>query len=378
MAVNVRRTIARNQSMSGRNTQILANGLRIQQAADDAAGLSVAEGFRSQVTRLGQNINNAEQASDLLRVAGGSLEKVGDALQRMWVLASQSANGDLSDSQRELLQAEVYQVQSSLDAISQATVYNGRNLLVGSAEIEAENSTAITDSADTGVAAVNLSGAEVGTYTFVDAADGSDIALGNGTITQTLDMGTILDSNKVADGTNIVANFDRLGVQVTLSGAGALRPSGVGDYQSGDLDGKGLIIAESGPVTFLVGPSSEEQDLFAFSLPDMRAASDTLQVDKVVLSTQASARRALSQLEVALNRVALERGRIGGLSNRLGHSISFSENEILNMAESESTIRDADVAKVASDFSRADILRQTSSAMLTQSFTSAEYALQLL
>ena len=81
---------------------------------------------------------------------------------------------------------------------------------------------------------------------------------------------------------------------------------------------------------------------------------------------------------MALNRVALERGRIGGLSNRLGHSISFSENEILNMAESESTIRDADVAKVSSDFSRADILRQTSSAMLTQSFTSAEYALQLL
>ena len=378
MAVNVRRTITRNQAVSGRNTQMLGSGLRIQQAADDASGLSVAEGFRSQVTRLGQNIHNAEQANDMLRVAEGSLEKVGDALQRMWVLASQAANGDLSDSQRELLQAEVYQVQGSLDAISQATVYNGRNLLVGSAGIETETSTAMTDSADTGVAAVRLSGAEVGTYTFVDAADESAISLGNGATTQTLDMGTILDANKVADGTNIVANFDRLGVQVTLSGAGALRPSGVGEYQSGDLDGKGLIIGESGPVTFQVGPSSEEEDLFAFALPDMRAASDTLQVDRVVLSTQASARRSLGQLEMAINRVAMERGRIGALSNRLGHSISFSENEIVSMSQSESTIRDADVAKVSSDFSRADILRQTSGAMLRQSFASAEYALQLL
>ena len=378
MAVNVRRTITRNQAVSGRNTQMLGSGLRIQQAADDASGLSVAEGFRSQVTRLGQNIHNAEQANDMLRVAEGSLEKVGDALQRMWVLASQAANGDLSDSPRELLQAEVYQVQGSLDAISQATVYNGRNLLVGSAGIETETSTAMTDSADTGVAAVRLSGAEVGTYTFVDAADESAISLGNGATTQTLDMGTILDANKVADGTNIVANFDRLGVQVTLSGAGALRPSGVGEYQSGDLDGKGLIIGESGPVTFQVGPSSEEEDLFAFALPDMRAASDTLQVDRVVLSTQASARRSLGQLEMAINRVAMERGRIGALSNRLGHSISFSENEIVSMSQSESTIRDADVAKVSSDFSRADILRQTSGAMLRQSFASAEYALQLL
>ena len=377
-AITVRRTITRNKTATDREMESIASGLRIKRARDDASGLAVSEGLRSQLTRLGQNIRNAAQASDMLRIAEGSLQETGDILQHMRTLAMRASDGHLTDTQREILQGDYDQARAAIDRITQATVYNGNILLAGGVQVNDGTSTAMSDQADTGVVELVVSGAEKGTYLFQDDAGDATITLGNGLTTQTLNMGVILDADTVADGTKVVANFDRLGVRVILAGDGALKPPGVGTYTDGDLDGKTMIIEEAPAGVFQIGPDPTEENQLQFSLPDLRASGDALDLDKVNLASLSGARYSLNRLDAAIERVSLERGGLGALMNRLDYSITFSENEIESTASSESTIRDADMAVASSEFSRARILSEAASAMLTQTFSTARQALQLL
>ncbi|MBT4099952.1 MAG: flagellin [Gemmatimonadetes bacterium] len=377
-ALNVSHRIGRNQSSQEGHLEAIGSGLRIKRASNDAAGLSISEGFRAQVTRLSQNVKNAEQGTDLLKVAEGSLQESTSLLQRMRTLATQSANGHLTDKQREVLTSEFDQATAAIDRIAQATVYNGQVLLAGFAEVDKATSTAFTDATDTGVAAVRLSGADVAAYQFTDSATDDQITLGNGVITQTIDMGVLLDGDHVAEGTKVIANFDRLGVQLTLAGTGAAKLTGVGEYASGDLDGKSLVIEAASGGSFQVGPSTGDADLVEFDLADLRASGNLLDLGKTSLSSQASSRLAMEKIDTAINRLSQERGRIGALINRLDHSIEFSENEIENMVASESAVRDADIAYESSRLARSQILSGSSRAMLTQAFASSRQVLDLL
>lgn len=377
-AVNVTHRIGRNQSDQVGGMEKLGSGLRIRRASHDAAGLSISEGLRSQVTRLGQNVKNAEQATDLLRVAEGSLDASTSLLQRMRSLATQSANGHLTDRQREVLTSEFNQAMAGIDRIAQATVYNGRVLLAGFAEVDVATSTAMADAVDTGVASVRLSGAETGAYQFVDGGGDAAITLGNGVETQTVDLGVLLNGDRVSDGTKIIANFDRLGVQVTLAGAGAANLTGVGAYISGDLDGKSLVVDAATGGSFQVGPSVQAADQIGFNLPDLRASGKILDLGKTSLGSQQGARLAMGKIDQAISLLSRERGKIGALVNRLSHGIDFSENEIENMQASEAAVRDADIAYESSQLARAQILSGTSRAMLTQAFANSRQVLTLL
>lgn len=378
MAMNVRRSLNKTQVSHDRELEKVGSGLRVMRAENDAAGVSISEGLRSELTKLGQNVRNAEQASDLLRVAEGSLGEASTILQRMRTLAMQASNGDLNDRQREVLAAEYDQASAAIDRIAQATVYNDRVLLAGFAEVDEANTTILTDKANTGVAAVTLSGADEGTYTFIDDGSSSTITLGNGIATQTLGIGRLLDGTEVAAGTKVIANFDRLGVELTLAGDGAIKPPGVGSYAVGDLDGHTLVVEDAEGGLFQVGPSAEDNDQLRFDLPDLRASGNTLDLDRVSLASQRGARDALGKIDQAIGTVSGERGQIGALINRLGYTITFSGNEIENVTNSESTIRDADMARAASALARSELLQGTSNVMLRQAFATSRQVLQLL
>lgn len=165
---SISKTIIRHE----REMETVGSGLRITRAENDAAGLTISEGFRSQLTRLGQNVRNAEHATDLLRVAEGSLHTASAILQRMRELAVQSSNGHLNDTQREVITSEYSKASTALDRVAQATVYNGRILLAGFVEVDDAASTSMADNAITGVVGISLSGAEQGTYTFIDDSSG--------------------------------------------------------------------------------------------------------------------------------------------------------------------------------------------------------------
>ena len=343
----------------------LASGLRVNRAADDAAGLSVREGLRAELSGLQVNTRNAELANNLLQTAEGSLNEVNAMLIRMRELAVQSSSSTLSDSDRSSLQAEFGQLSAEIDRIAQATTFNEQVLLTGFGNAVDATSTAIAQSDTTGVTNVAISGAQAGTFTFVDDADDSEITLGNGTTTQTINVGTILDGTVVATGTQIVANFDRLGVQVTLAGANAA--GATGSFADGDLTGTELVITEGTGGLFQIGPSDAAFNRLEVSIPDLRASGTELNLSSASVDSLTTAQAAITSVDSAITTVAQERGNLGAVQNRVTFNLSATENRIEQIAAAESTISDADIATEVASLTRAQVLQQSATALLTQS-----------
>ena len=115
------------------NYSRLASGLRIAVAADDAAGLAISERMRSQIKSYGVAGRNALDGVSLAQTAEGALNEISSILNRMRELSMQAANGTLSSQDRGTLDVEFSALVSEIDRISTTTVFNGTNLLDGSA-----------------------------------------------------------------------------------------------------------------------------------------------------------------------------------------------------------------------------------------------------
>ena len=375
-AINARRQLNANNRDLNLRLERLSSGLRVNRAADDAAGLSVREGMRAEISGLKMNVSNAEQAGNLLQVAEGSLNEINAMLIRMRELAVQSANSTLNDNNRESTQAEYAQIIEEIDRIAQSTTYNDTVLLTGFGNNVDTASTTVTASDTSGVTNVKISGASTGTYTFSDTAADSQITLGNGVVTQTISIGTLLDGNQVATGSTVVANFDRLGIQVTLAGAGVTNATG--DYVDGDLNTQTIIIQSGTGGSFQVGPDDGINNRIETTMEDMRATGAFLNLDTTAVATQGSARSSITQIDQAISKVSGQRGELGAWMNRLSFTISFTENEIENIQASEASISDADIANEVTAFTRAQILSQAATAMLAQANVVPQTAPSLL
>jgi flagellin len=136
-AMNAHRVLSGTQGDMSRAMERLSSGLRINRAADDAAGLAVSENMRSQVRGQQVASRNALDGVSLVQVADGALGNVGDMLQRVRDLAVQASNGTLTDSQRANLDAEVQQVLTEINAVGTNTDFNGIKILSGSASTAA-------------------------------------------------------------------------------------------------------------------------------------------------------------------------------------------------------------------------------------------------
>jgi flagellin len=378
-AINARRHLSENNRTLGVKLERLASGLRLNRASDDAAGLAVREGFRAEISGLKVNVSNAEQATNLIQVAEGSLNEVSAILVRMRELSVQSSSSTVTDENREAIQAEFSQLTTEIDRIAYSTVYNEQSVLTGYGNLVKDTSAALTASNDSGVTGIKISGASTGTYTFVDAggadADG-EVTLGNGTTTQTIRLATMLDGSDVATGTQVVANFDRLGVQVTLAGADV--SNATGSYSDGDLNEQTIIVEAGQGGSFQVGPTDAAYNRLEIGIADMKATGNTLNLEPASVATITSARTAITSIDEAITAVSQQRGELGAFQNRLAFTISYTENEIENIQASEATISDADIAQEVTDFSRAQILSQAATAMLAQANVLPQNALALL
>ncbi|TBR38279.1 flagellin [Marinomonas agarivorans] len=131
-SINAQRQLNKSGDALDTSFKRLSSGLRINSAADDAAGLQISNRLTSQVNGLNQAMRNANDGISLAQTAEGAMDETTAMLQRIRTLAIQSANGSNSESDRLALQQEVEQLATEIDRIAETTTFGGRNLLDGS------------------------------------------------------------------------------------------------------------------------------------------------------------------------------------------------------------------------------------------------------
>lgn len=172
-AMNSNRQLGLTTNAQSKSTEKLSSGYRINRAADDAAGLAISEKMRRQVKGLTQASRNAQDGISAVQTAEGALGEVHDMLQRMNVLANQSANGTNTSTDRSYLNQELQALKSEIDRVASSTTFNEQSLLNGSftgknLQVGAESGQYITIS----IAAMNASGLGLGS----DFGIGTDTA----------------------------------------------------------------------------------------------------------------------------------------------------------------------------------------------------------
>ncbi|MBI4557387.1 MAG: flagellin FliC [Candidatus Hydrogenedentes bacterium] len=128
-ALNTGRILRRSTLALNRSLERLSSGLRINRAADDAAGLAIAEGFRSVVLGSAVAQRNSQDGISLVQTAEGALSETTNILQRIRELAVQAANGTQSDQNRAALNSEVQLLLEQIDDIALDTEFNGVRVL---------------------------------------------------------------------------------------------------------------------------------------------------------------------------------------------------------------------------------------------------------
>lgn len=130
-AINSQRNLSNTQNDLSKSLEKLSSGLRINRAADDAAGLSISEGLRSQVNGYTVAARNAQDGISVIQTAEGALTEVHSILQRVRDLAVQAGNDSNNDESRTAIQTEVGELGKELSRISTSTNFNGISLLTG-------------------------------------------------------------------------------------------------------------------------------------------------------------------------------------------------------------------------------------------------------
>ena len=131
MAMNAARNLQFSYNALAKSTQRLSSGLRINSAADDAAGLAIRELMRSDIRVLNQGVRNAQDAISMIQTADGALSVIDEKLIRMKELAEQAATGTYTSTQRLMIDSEYQAMASEITRIANATDFNGIKLLDG-------------------------------------------------------------------------------------------------------------------------------------------------------------------------------------------------------------------------------------------------------
>ncbi|WP_415062363.1 flagellin [Bdellovibrio sp.] len=130
-ALNAQKNLYMTQINANRSMARLASGFRINQAADDAAGLAISENLKGQIRGLRQANRNANDGISLVQVAEGSLNEVSNMLIRLRELGVQASSDTIGETERKFLDVEYQQLKSEIQRITEATTYNGYELLNG-------------------------------------------------------------------------------------------------------------------------------------------------------------------------------------------------------------------------------------------------------
>jgi len=346
-AQNTERSIAR-----------LSSGFRINRAADDAAGLALANVLRADGKALAQAQKNAAQGTAMLQIMDGAVQTISTVLDRMKELATQANSANVGN-QAGKLDLEFQQLVSEIGRIASTTQYQGTSLINGqfgsTVDTNTANSTLLL--AATGVTGATLNGAAAGTYTFADTA--GSITVTAGAVTQT-----------ITGAANSTLNFDKVGISISL-GAG---------YVAGNADGDIVVTAGASTAAFQVGSSGSygANDQITVSSVNLTTGVAGLNLSGTAITSGALAQTALGRIDTAIGLVNTALANVGAAQSRFDFATTNVATTLQNVQAAESTIRDADMAYEMTQFTKNNILSQAAQSMLSQANQGTQGILQLL
>jgi flagellin len=131
-SLNAQRILGSNHDRLSQSVERISSGIRINKASDDAAGLAISEGLRSDIRALRQASRNANDGVSLINITEGALNEQGSMLIRLRELASQAATGTTGSTERATIQLEFNSLRNEIDRITNTTEFNGQKLIDGS------------------------------------------------------------------------------------------------------------------------------------------------------------------------------------------------------------------------------------------------------
>ena len=131
-SINSQRLLGNNNDRLSQSVERISSGLRINRASDDAAGLAISEGLRSDIRALRQAVRNSNDGISLVNITEGALNEQGSMLIRLRELASQAATGTTGSTERATIQLEFNSLRNEIDRITETTEFNGQKLIDGS------------------------------------------------------------------------------------------------------------------------------------------------------------------------------------------------------------------------------------------------------
>ena len=379
MAVNAQRQLGMNNSQVGKALEKLSSGYRINRAGDDASGLAISEKMKAQIKGLDTASLNSQDGISLVQTAEGALTEVHNMLNRMTELATRAANGINEDSNRASLQKEVAKLQEEIDRISEGTNFNNLKLLDGS-QTYAGNTALIGKGTANGVMGlsveggnlsaddtitVNISADSVGTIT-VTASDNTVVftttQTGKGFYSITADVSKVTDESVKKAWAGVTINF-------SVDQACDTTKNYVAGQQQFTAD-------KNESMQLQIGDTADSFNQLKVGIGSMSSAA--LGVDKVDISSQEGAAKAIDVIRNAIDRVSSQRASLGATQNRLEYTINNLDTASENLQSANSRIRDTDMAKMMMEYTKMNVLTQSAQAMLAQANQQPQSVLQLL
>jgi flagellin len=399
--------ISRNDRAMTTAMERLSTGLRINSAADDAAGLAIASRMRSQVDGLEQAARNANDGISMIQTAEGAYIEVSNMLARMKELAVQASSGTYSSTDRAALNLEFGQLQSEMQRIAGNTQWNGFNILDGAAggssatvnyQVGAGSGQTMAATFNTLYKSVATSSAA--TLTRANGApdkyaidiSGANVAAGDHLkITLTDNGGNVVDVLLNLDATAVASLARPNGNEVrhALDQAGDIHYIDNGytalNTVLGQAGHAGIVVtvgsangtADAANKIYIAGTGNDQ----AFTIANggvsiVRGEVSTL--DAFDVSSATNAQKAVAELDTLITNVAAGRAKYGAYINRLEYASDNLMNVAQNTDSSRSQIEDADYAAETSELARTQIIAQASTAMLAQANQSKQSVLALL
>ncbi|QTL34212.1 flagellin [Pseudoalteromonas viridis] len=316
-SINAQRQLQRSGVELDTSFKRLSSGLRINSAADDAAGLQITDRLQSQILGLNQGNRNANDGISLAQTAEGAMDEITSMFQRIRTLSQQAANGSNTDEDRLAIQEEIRQLSAEVNRVATDTTFGGQNLLDGTYKASFQV--------------------------------GSDAVQTIGFSMQT--VGT------TANGAN------------SLTAGGGFTLSGIASIASSVNGTAGTSLAT---LTELSSVGSSAVVGSAFTYAGVFVASS------ISVSSQSNAQMVLAGMDALIAVVDKKRAELGAVQNRFQSTIRNQANISENLSAAKSRIKDADFAMETAKLTKNQILQQASQTILGQANQRPQAALSLL